>query len=83
MPQPIVDVDLLVVDRERAGAYAALVLLGRVGAELAREHLQDLLADPAALRERREGEVVRVHLAQTCNKRHDERYWKFMKICFM
>ena len=32
--------------------------------ELAAEDLEDLLADPAALRERREGEVVGVHLAQ-------------------
>ena len=35
--------------------------------ELAAEDLEDLLAYPAALRERREGEVVRVHLAQACN----------------
>ena len=35
--------------------------------ELPGEDVQDLLADPAALRERREREVVRVHLPQTCN----------------
>lgn len=67
VPQPVVDVDLLVVDRERARAYAPLVLLGRVGPELPGEHLEDLLAHPAALREGREGEVVRVDLTETCN----------------
>ena len=36
--------------------------------ELAAEHLEDLLADPAALGERGEGEVVGVHFAQTWKK---------------
>ena len=43
------------------------IFLDRVSPELAAEHLEDLLADPAALGERGEGEVVRVHLAQACN----------------
>ena len=34
--------------------------------ELAAKHLEYLLADPAALGERGEGEVVGVHLAQAC-----------------
>ena len=42
------------------------VFLDGMGAELAGEDVEDLLADPAALGERREREVVRVHLAQTC-----------------
>lgn len=73
VPQPVVHLDLLVVHGQGAGAYAALVLLGRVGAKLAGENLEDLLADPATLRERGEGEVVRVNLSQT---------WKVI-FCFL
>lgn len=41
-----------------------------MGSELPGEDVQDLLADPAALGERRESEIVRVDLAQTCNDIH-------------
>ena len=89
VPQPVVHVHLLVVDRQRSiedtsllkqrkfpwslvvfqREYASLIrathiFLDRVSPELAAEHLEDLLADPAALGERGEGEVVGVHLAQ-------------------
>lgn len=42
-----------------------------MSSELPGEDVQDLFADPAALGERRESEVVRVDLAQTCNDTHD------------
>lgn len=63
VPQPVVNVHFLVVDRQGAGANTSLVLLGRMGAKFSREHLQDLLADPSTFRECREGEVIRIHLA--------------------
>lgn len=43
------------------------IFLGGVRAELPREHVQDLLADPAALGKRGEGEVVRVDFPQPWN----------------
>lgn len=43
------------------------IFFGRMCSELSGEDVQDLLADPAALGERREREVVRVDLAETCN----------------
>ena len=87
VPQPVVHVHLLVVDRQRSIEDTSLlkkakspmvssvstrileplnthIFLDRVSPELAAEHLEDLLADPAALGERGEGEVVGVHLAQ-------------------
>lgn len=60
----VVDVHLLVVDGEGAALDAPLIFLGGVRSELPREHVQDLLADPAALGERGEGEVVRVDFPQ-------------------
>ena len=42
------------------------IFFHRVSPELAAKHLEYLLADPAALGERGEGEVVGVHLAQAC-----------------
>lgn len=50
-----------VIDGERPGFDAALVLLRGMGAEFASEDVENLLANPAALRERREGEVIRIH----------------------
>ena len=87
VPQPVVHVHLLVVDRQRSVEDTSLlkrakspmvclsgiirtthIFLDRVSPELAAEHLEDLLADPAALGERGEGEVVGVHLAQAWRK---------------
>lgn len=72
VPQPVVHVHLLIVDGQGAGADATLVLLGRVSAKLPREHLEDLLPHPPALRERGEGEVIRVHFPQPCGTQQHE-----------
>lgn len=75
VPQPVVHVHLLIVDGQGAGADATLVLLGRVSAKLPREHLEDLLPHPPALRERGEGEVIRVHFPQPCGtQQHEQRF---------
>lgn len=65
VPQSVVDVHLLIVDREGAGANAPLVFLGWMGAEFPREDLQDLLADPSTFRECREGKVIGIYLTET------------------
>lgn len=65
MLEPVVGGNFLVINRQLAGLDAPLVLLGRMRPELTCEHVQDLLAHPPALRERREGEVVRIHFAQS------------------
>lgn len=66
VPQPVVHVHLLIVDGQSAGTDATLVLLRRVRTKLSREHLEDLLPHPSPLRERGEGEVIRVHFPQPC-----------------
>jgi len=65
VPQSVIDVHLLIVDRESAGANASLVFLRWMSAEFPREDLQDLLADPSTFRECREGKVIRVYLTET------------------
>lgn len=67
--QPVVDVHLLVVDGQSTGTDATLVLLRRMRPKLSREHLENLLAHPSPLRERGEGEVIRVHFPQPCKTR--------------
>lgn len=64
--EPVVRVDPVVVDRQRAGPDAALVLRGRVRSEFPGEHVENLLADPPALSERCERKVVGVHLSEAC-----------------
>lgn len=44
------------------------VFFSRMCPELPGEDVEDLLAHPATLGERREGEVVGVDLSETCNK---------------
>lgn len=65
MLELVVRRDLLVVDRKSPRTNTPFILLGRVSSELPGEHVQDTLPDPPTLREGREGEVVRIHFAQT------------------
>lgn len=65
VPQPVIDVHLLIVDRQGAGANAPLVFLGWMGTEFPREDFQDLLADPSTFRECREGKVIGIYLTET------------------
>jgi len=69
VPQSVIDVHLLIVDRQSTGANTSLVFLRWMSAEFPREDLQDLLADPSTFRECREGKVIRVYLTETWNRR--------------
>lgn len=62
--QAIVQVDLVVVDGQSAVQNTPFVFLDGMSAKLPAEHLEDLLADPTALCERGEGEVIRINLPQ-------------------
>lgn len=73
----------VVVDSEGARAHAALVLGGRVRAELPGEHVQDALAHPAPLSEGCESEVVRVHLAETWQQQYTYVQFYFIIIIFL
>lgn len=64
MLQPVVGGNFLVINRQLAGIYAPLVLLGRMRPEFTCEHVQNLLAHPPTFRKRGKGEVVRVNFAQ-------------------
>ena len=68
MLEPVVGGHLLVINRQLARLDAALVLLCWMGPELTCEHVQDLLAHPPALGERREGKVVRIDFPKACQK---------------
>lgn len=73
MFESVVGRHFLVVDGERARLDAAFIFLRGVSSELPGEHVQDLLADPSALRERGEREVVRVHFSESCKRRNEHR----------
>lgn len=65
VPQSVIDVHLLIVDRQGAGANTPLVFLGWMGTEFPRKDFQDLLADPSTFRECREGKVIGIYLTET------------------
>lgn len=64
--QPVTRVDAFIVDRQGAGPDTPLILSRGMCPELPRKHVQDLLADPPALCERCEREVVGVHFPESC-----------------
>lgn len=65
MLESVVSWHFFVVDGQCSRLDAPLVLLGRMGAELTCEHIQNFLTYPAPLRERRERKVVRINFSQT------------------
>lgn len=68
MLQPVVGIYSLVVDGEGTSSDAPLVLSCRVRSELSREHVEYLLSDPSAFRERGECEVVGVYFPEACKR---------------
>lgn len=84
MFEPVVGGNFLVINRQLASLDATLVLLGRMRPELTCEHVQDLLAHPPALRERRERKVVRIHFAKAYSRTQvdrDKRNREEEKLC--
>lgn len=71
VPQSVIDVHLLVVDRQGASANTSLVFLGWMSTEFPREDFQNLLADPSTFCECREGEVIGIYLTETWNTQRE------------
>jgi hypothetical protein len=65
VPQSVVGGHSVVVHGEGPRPDASLVLGSRMSPELSGEDVEDSFPDPSTLREGREGEVVRVHFAET------------------